>query len=105
WTTYGEVAKLVDDLRAGLSSIGIGPGDRIGIIANNRIEWAVAAYATYGLGASFVPMYESQLEKDWEFIIRDSEMKAVFAATEAIYDKIKGLPSSIATLEHVILID
>src|SRR3954463_14606143 len=72
YTTYAEFQALVDALRAGLVSIGVGRGDKVGVIANNRLEWAVLAYATYGVGAALVPMYESQLEKDWEFIVRDS---------------------------------
>ena len=42
---------------------------------NNRVEWAVAAYACFGLGAAFVPMYEAQLAKEWEFIVSDCEAK------------------------------
>src|SRR3954469_8044817 len=70
--SYADFGERVAALRAGLASLGVTQADKIGIIANNRIEWAVAAYASYGLGAAFVPMYESQLEKDWEFIARDS---------------------------------
>ena len=35
----------------------------VAIIANNRVEWAAAAYACNGLGAVIVPMYEAQNEK------------------------------------------
>src|SRR4051794_14699974 len=69
WTTYEQVKKLVDDFRGALASLGVDRGDRVAIIANNRIEWPVAAYATYGRGAAFVPMYESQLASEWEFIV------------------------------------
>lgn len=102
WTTYGQVKKLVDDFRGGLASLGVGPGDRVAIISNNRVEWAVAAYATYGLGAAFVPMYESQHDKEWEFILRDCEAKVVIAATPEIFAKVKDWPGTIATLDHVV---
>ena len=46
WITYGEFLKLVDNFRGGLASLGVGPGDKVGIVADNRVEWAVAAYAT-----------------------------------------------------------
>src|SRR3954463_2772308 len=75
YTTYAQFQKLVDDMRGGLASLGISRGDKVGIISNNRLEWAVVAYASYGLGAAYVPMYESQLEKDWEYVVRDSELK------------------------------
>ncbi len=104
YTTYAQFKKLVDDLRGGLASLGVSRGDKVAIISNIRIEWAVAAHATYSLGAAFVPMYESQLEKDWEYIINDSEAKVLFVANQAIYDKTKGVPGKIPTLRHVVLI-
>jgi long-chain acyl-CoA synthetase len=102
YASYGEVKKFVDRLRGGLASLGVGPNDKVGIIANNRQEWAIAAYATYGLGGAFVPMYESQLDKDWAFIIHDSGIKVLFVSTPAIYQKTKNLPGTIPTLEHVV---
>ncbi|MEM1007539.1 MAG: AMP-binding protein, partial [Myxococcota bacterium] len=75
WITYQDFAKLVDQFRAALALLGVGQGDKVAVIADNRLEWAVAAYATYGRGAHYVPMYESQLPKDWEFIIQDSGAK------------------------------
>ena len=38
----------------------------------------MAAYATYGLGAALVPMYESQLAREWTFIARDAGLRALF---------------------------
>ena len=61
WVTYKDFGKQVDRCRAALSNLGIGKGDTVGIISNNRVEWAVCAYATYSLGAVFVPMYEEQV--------------------------------------------
>src|SRR5262245_10657170 len=80
------------------ATLGIGRGDKVGIISNNRIEWAVIAYATYGLGAVIVPMYESQLEKDWEFIVRDSELKVLLVASADILRKVQDFPSKIPNL-------
>src|SRR6202034_1171617 len=87
FSTYAEFGKDVTALRGGLASLGVGKGDKVAIISNNRPEWAVSAYATYTLGAAFVPMYEAQLEKDWEFILDDCEAKVLIAATRAIFEK------------------
>lgn len=61
WLTYKDFGKQVDRCRAALAGLGIGRGDTVGIISNNRAEWAVCAYATYSLGGVFVPMYEEQV--------------------------------------------
>ena len=65
WTTYREFQALVDAARGGLAALGVRTGDKVAIVSNNRLEWAVAAYATYGLGATFVPMYEAQRPEEW----------------------------------------
>src|SRR5690606_29089503 len=64
--TFKEFKRRVDDCRAGLAALGVGNGDRVAIISNNRVEWAVAAHATYGLGAAYVPMYEVQPPDEWQ---------------------------------------
>ncbi|MBI3200342.1 MAG: long-chain fatty acid--CoA ligase [Myxococcales bacterium] len=102
WMTYGEFGKLVDDFRGGLASLGVGAGDKVGIVANNRVEWAVAAYATYGLGAAFVPMYEAQKADEWRFILDDCGAKIAIGATPEIYKKLKGVKDQVASLAHVV---
>jgi long-chain acyl-CoA synthetase len=105
WTTYGEFRSLVDRARSGLSAMGVGPGDRVAIVSRNRVEWAVVCYATYGLEAALVPMYEAQREEEIGFILADSGAKVVFASTPAIYEKVRRLQRSLPGLEHVIGID
>lgn len=100
-TTYGEFAATVEDLRAGLSALGVGRGDRVAIISKNSLEWAAIAYATYGLGAVLVPMYESQRESDWLFIVRDSGAKVLFASTLAIFSRVSGFSAAAPKLRHV----
>jgi long-chain acyl-CoA synthetase len=101
WLTYAEFGRRVDDFRGGLASQGVGVGDVVAIISSNRVEWAVAAYATYGLGAIFVPMYEHQLEADWEYIIKDSGAKYLVVSTRSIYNTLKDWPDRIDPLEGV----
>jgi long-chain acyl-CoA synthetase len=105
WTSYREWGKATDGFRAGLASLGLGRGDRVAIIANNRVEWAVAAYACFGLGIAFVPMYEAQLAKDWEFILADCDAKAVIVATDAICEKSRPFFDSVPSLRHIISLD
>lgn len=102
YTTYGEFGQMVDALRGGLASLGVGDGDRVMVIANNRVEWAVGCYAALGLGAWYVPTYENTLPKEWRFIVQDSAAKVVFAATKEIYEKVREFVADVPTLERVI---
>lgn len=102
WTTYREFGKDVDKMRSGLASLGVAKGDHVAVIANNRVEWAVGAYACYGLGAAYVPMYEAMLDKDWEFILRDCEAKVLLVANNAILEKTRQFLKSIPSLKAIV---
>lgn len=105
WTTYKQVGERTDALRAGLSKIGVTSKDVVGIIANNRVEWAVAAFATFGLGGRFIPMYENELAKIWKHIIKDGGITVLFVANEDIYQKVQSFRSEVPGLAHVYLVD
>ncbi len=105
WTTYGEFAEMVTHFRGALATMGVEKGDTVAVIANNRVEWAVGAYATYSLAAKYCPMYEAQLAKDWKYILNDSGAKVVLVATQEIYEQVKPFVDEIDSLERVIYFD
>jgi long-chain acyl-CoA synthetase len=95
----------VNNLRAGLAAIGVGVGDTVGIIANNRKEWLIGEVATQGLGAAYVPMYEKELVSIWKYIVKDAAVKVLFVSRSEILEKIKDFPAEIPTLKHIYLIE
>ena len=105
WTSYGEFGEMVDHFRGALASMGVEKGDTVAVIANNRVEWAVGAYATYSLAAKYCPMYEAQLAKDWKYIIGDSGAKVVLVANQEIYDQVKPFIDELDSLERVVYFD
>ena len=52
--TYEQLARRVDRFAAGLLSLGLYKGDRIGIWAPNRPEWLIAQFATARVGLILV---------------------------------------------------
>ena len=104
WTTYEEFAEKVDALRGGLASLGVSAGDKVAIICKNTEEWAVSAYATYGLCGQHIPLYETQMAKEWEYIIRDCGAKILLAANPTVFEQTRNFPDKIDTLEHVVLL-
>lgn len=105
WVSYDDIGKRIDDLRAGLAQYGIAAGDAVGIIANNRTEWAVVAFATFGLVGRFIPMYEKELPRIWKHIIRDSGIKVLFVANETIFAQVEDMRGELPELQHVLLLD
>jgi len=99
--TYKEFANRVDNLRAGLAKIGVVKGDSVGIIAGNRKEWTLGAFATFGLIAHWVPMYEKELMDTWKYIVTDAKIKVLFVSNNEIYNKVKHFTNDISTLEKM----
>lgn len=104
WVTYGEVAKRVDSLRAALAGLGLEKGEKVGVIVSNCVEWFVCEAATHGLGGVFVPMYEKELAKTWQYIIQDAAIKYLFVRNEKIRDAVKSFRPSIPTLKGVFVL-
>ncbi len=105
WTSYRELAELVDALRAGLQALGVGESDRVAIVAGNRVEWAVVAFAAFGLGASLVPMYEAQRAEEWRFILDDCGASVAIGSNATIVEKLDAMRSDVATLRHVVALE
>jgi long-chain acyl-CoA synthetase len=55
-TTYGEVLKNAENTALALMDMGVKIGDRIGQLADNRVEWITADIACLLTGAANVPM-------------------------------------------------
>jgi long-chain acyl-CoA synthetase len=87
-----------------LTSWGIGKGDRVAIIAENRPEWAVADFATAALGAVDVPVYPTLTPEQTLFILQDSGVRVAFVSTAEQLKKVLALRSHTA-LEKVVVMD
>ena len=105
WTTYAQFGARIDAMRGALHLMGVARGQKVAIIANNRLEWAIAAYATYGLGAHFVPMYEAQLPKEWKYILEDAEAVVLVVSSTDIYERCAGFVDELQALNHVVCIE
>jgi len=105
WTTYGEFAAQVDALRGGFALLGVQSGDRVAVISRNRVEWAVGCYATAGLGAAYVPMYEVQSERDWRHILADSGARVCLFSGATVGDRVDAVARGVGTLRHLVDFD
>jgi len=82
WRDIGhrEAALAVDELAAGLAELGVDPGDRVAILSENRLEWALADYAILAAGGVTVPIYATLTPPQIEFILTDSGARVVFVS-------------------------
>src|SRR5207253_8667578 len=80
--SYRELEDASRRAAAGLLRLGLGPGDRIGLLALNRIEWLVLFFAAVRVGAAVVAMSPRYRESELGYMVRDSDVKAVASITE-----------------------
>jgi len=95
----------VHDVSLGLRDLGVGAGDRVAILSENRPEWAMADYACLTLRAADVPIYPSLPAKQVEYILRDSGAAAVFVSTKQQLAKVLEVRGNLPALRHVIVFD
>jgi fatty-acyl-CoA synthase len=72
--TYTQFNQRVNQLAKGLLSIGIKPGDKVGIWATNVPDWSSFMYATAKIGAILVTVNTSYKLTELEFLIRDADL-------------------------------
>ena len=100
-----EVLRKVAALASLLARMGIERGDRVAILSENRVEWALTDYALLGLGAVPVPIYTTLLEPDIEYILRDSGAKGIVVATHPQLAKVVNVRPRLPELKIVLAMD
>jgi long-chain acyl-CoA synthetase len=104
WMTYRQVADQVLRAQNMMQLAGVGKGSVVAIIANNRREWAIAAYAAFAVGARYVPMYEAMKSDDWVYILNDCKATLLFAA-KIVNEKAPDLQQRVPSLISIVEID
>ncbi len=97
---YGRVRALADVLRGW----GLGKGDRVAILSENRWEWAVTDFATLAIGGVDVPLYPTLTPEQIGYMLRDSGAKAVVVSSHDMYEKVVAA-GDLPELEHVAVMD
>jgi long-chain acyl-CoA synthetase len=75
---WGEYGRRVEETAAGLTTLGVGHGDRIGLLSGNRPEWHIADMAILSVGAITVPVYPTSSSSQVAYVLQDSGSKVCF---------------------------
>jgi fatty-acyl-CoA synthase len=78
--TYGELQQAVDKLAAGLLTLGLNPGDRIGIWSPNNSEWVLTQFATAKAGLILVNINPAYRIAELEYALGKVGCKALILA-------------------------
>ena len=99
-----ELYREVIGTARSLAKWGIGKGDRVAILSDNRPEWAVADFATLLLGAVDVPLYPTLTDEQTAAILKDSGARVIFVSTVEHLKKVLAIKPQTA-LEKVVVMD
>ena len=78
--SWGELGRRVDDLAAGLLTLGLERGDRVGIWSPNTSEWTLAQFATAKAGLVLVNVNPAYRRAELEYAMNKVECKALILA-------------------------
>ena len=100
-----EALRRVRALRYGLLSLGVQAGDRVAILAENRLEWVLTDLGIQCAGAISVPVYPTLRAEDIGRILADCEPVAVFVSTGDQAAKLHEIRGDLPCLRDVIAFD
>ena len=84
-TTFASAHRQVQSLAHRMvTDFGVVPGDRVGIAARNYPEWAIAFWATVGIGAVAVPLNAWWTGPELTYGLADSGAVLAFADAERV---------------------
>jgi long-chain acyl-CoA synthetase len=94
-----------NSISRGLIALGIQPGDKVGLVSANRVEWNIMDIGIQQVGAIGVPIYPNISTKDYNYIFSDAEIKLCCTGTEELFDKIESIKADLPALQKLFCFD
>jgi long-chain acyl-CoA synthetase len=102
--TYEEMRRIVRRLAAGFRSLGVEAGDRVGLFANTRMEWAQSDFALLAAGGVVTTVYTSSSPEQVEYLLSDPGATGVVVENEELLEHVLEVEDGLA-LEFIIVMD
>jgi long-chain acyl-CoA synthetase len=105
WVTrsFNEVLEIVRPLALGLAELGIAKGDRVAILGNTRAEWTYFDFAALSIGATVVPIYQTNSPEECRYVLENSDSKVVVVEDDEQLAKVRAVRDQLPLLEQVVL--
>lgn len=102
--SYGEVLEYVKRIGRYLKELGIGKGDNIAILGENRPEWSISYFAVSWIGATAVPLDPRASMESHKFILGFSAAKAIFLSAPYL-PNVRPMLDELEGLKHMIIME
>jgi long-chain acyl-CoA synthetase len=103
--SYRELTERVQALAAGLAALGVNPGDRLALLSENRLEWALTDLATLCLGGTTVGMFATLPAGQVEYIVRDSGARLLVVSERKQLAKALAIRDRLPELQTIVVFD
>ena len=103
--SWRETDQKIRDLSRALRQLGVEPGDRVVLVAENRPEWLIADMAIMAARGITVPAYTTNTVGDHQHILGHSGAKGAIVSTRALASKLLPAAVEAADCDWVIAID
>lgn len=100
---FGRIAEDVDSLAAAVLDLGLGRGNHVGLIAENRYEWLLIDQTLAGLGIVDVPRGSDTTPTELQFILAHSGCSAAFADSDNVASELVAMKPQLPKLRHIIV--
>ena len=84
-----EMLRRSKLIAAGLHAIGAGPGERVAILSESRVEWTLTDAGSIFAGTIDVPIYPTLTPPQVRYILNDSGASVLFLANREKFDELK----------------
>src|SRR5271166_6623101 len=103
--SWAAAARDARRLARGLTSLGIGRGDRVALVAENRPEWVIADLAIMSAGALTVPAYVTNTIEDHRHVLATSGASAVIVSKPPLSARVLAAANQAETVHSVIAME
>jgi long-chain acyl-CoA synthetase len=101
--SFQQVLDIAKPLSLGLVALGVEKGDRVSILGNTRPEWTYFDYAALSIGATVVPIYQTNSPEECGYVLENSDAKVVVVEDEEQLAKVREVRDTLPQLEHVVI--
>jgi long-chain acyl-CoA synthetase len=100
--SWSEYRRRADRAAAGLIERGIAPGDRVGLLGENSVDWLTADIAILTTGAADVPIHAPSTPPQVAYQLRHSGARAVIVSHQGQADKVLAVVDELPDLELLV---
>src|SRR5581483_74950 len=100
--SWRQTEAMSDEIANGLLSVGIQPGDRVALMAETGMEWALSDFGILSAGAVTVTVYPTLTPDQVAYLLNDSGAIAIVVDAQAQLDKVAKIAASVPKLRRIV---